>query len=645
MNLHTTNLLAGVLLLTLILSLFPTVATSESSFNVKINTSSGSGRSRRRHLLTSIGNNKDNRNKDVVDLPFGDINLVVVTDVHSWIAGHGRHEENMNADYGDILSFYNLLQKYTDATRKDLFFVMNGDFMDGTGLSEVPPVHLTPLLEHMPWDAVNLGNHELYSNETVDWIVSNFVDHWDGHFLTSNTVLKETGKPIGNRYTYLHAQYSNATILTFGFLYDFTGNCALTLVEKVNDVVRQEWFLHVLRKDNFDAILILAHMHLTDPIITVLRKAIRNVVGPTMPIQFIAGHTHIRDYAILDDFSVSFEAGKFLDTLGFCSFPIRGTSPTISVAETGLSAMNVTELLFPHVFLDTNRKTLANVLNLDHLSTAAGVALTDKIHQTQDALGLLQPLGCATHTYNLRDGMDRLHSLWGLYMREIVPLLLTNHNDSLVFVQGTAALRYSLLQGTVLVDDVIAVCPFNNTIYKMAERLTGRQILEILNTSKANAVVETGDELPPFAVSTQSIDPDKLYDLATSEFHVRGFFERIKNATGLPVSRPKPLRNPKTGESWTTTNLFRDYVSEEWHCRPTSPSVVVLEPPAVPAKQEKPLTASVFIVLVICGLWVYQKRKRYIRSEYEFIGEGNITAMWSQRNLEQHFNVQTPTRS
>ena len=63
-------------------------------------------------------------------LPFGDINVVVVTDVHSFIGGH-PHEVNRDADYGDLLSFYERLKEHCDSIGKDLFFVMNGDFHQG----------------------------------------------------------------------------------------------------------------------------------------------------------------------------------------------------------------------------------------------------------------------------------------------------------------------------------------------------------------------------------------------------------------------------------------------------------------------------------------------------------------------------------
>ena len=40
--------------------------------------------------------------------------------------------------------------------------------MDGTGLAaQRPPTQLMEILSHMPWDAVNIRNHDLYKNSTV----------------------------------------------------------------------------------------------------------------------------------------------------------------------------------------------------------------------------------------------------------------------------------------------------------------------------------------------------------------------------------------------------------------------------------------------------------------------------------------------
>lgn len=78
--------------------------------------------------------------ESTIDLPLQDVNILVVTDVHSWVAGHGFHEPGLNADYGDVLSFYQRLKE-----EHDVLFVMNGDFMDGTGLSTIPPSVSLPM--------------------------------------------------------------------------------------------------------------------------------------------------------------------------------------------------------------------------------------------------------------------------------------------------------------------------------------------------------------------------------------------------------------------------------------------------------------------------------------------------------------------
>ena len=49
--------------------------------------------------------------------------------------------------------------------QRDLFFFDNGDINDGTGLSASAEDHVTylaPVMRAMQYDALNMGNHELY---------------------------------------------------------------------------------------------------------------------------------------------------------------------------------------------------------------------------------------------------------------------------------------------------------------------------------------------------------------------------------------------------------------------------------------------------------------------------------------------------
>jgi 2',3'-cyclic-nucleotide 2'-phosphodiesterase (5'-nucleotidase family) len=112
-------------------------------------------------LQSALGFEIEGNQDGAPDLPWSDINLLVITDDHSWIGGHERTDSYLNAGYGEVLSFYQHLKAYCDSSNKDLFLVMNGDWIDGTGLSLDGEIsHLVPLIQKMPFDVVNTGNHE-----------------------------------------------------------------------------------------------------------------------------------------------------------------------------------------------------------------------------------------------------------------------------------------------------------------------------------------------------------------------------------------------------------------------------------------------------------------------------------------------------
>ena len=525
-----------------------------------------------------------------VDLPFGEINVVVLTDVHSWVAGHTTHEPTLDANYGDILSFYERLKEL--APDKDIFFVMNGDFMDGTGLSTYPPSHLTPILRFMPWDALTIGNHEFYKDENVEFITQDggFVSHWNGKYLTSNVAMADSKEPIGDRYTYLHGKNTDSTILTFGFLYNFMEHCPITIVEPVEDAVQSKWFTQVLNEGSFDAILVLAHMDVNDPLVYVILDAIRSIVGPDMPVQFITGHTHYRASSELDENAVSFEAGRYLDTVGFVSFPTK-----TAVAE------NATDP-FQHVFLDANVETLKSTLGVETMTTSSGSALSSLIHQTQKSLGLHNVIGCSSQRYYFENGLREKQSLWALYLREVVLRSFFKYNQSSILIQSTDSLRYDLFSGNVTLDDLIVVSPFNDTIYKVSERTLGADILtvaEILNQDDNSSA----SKLPKFVVS-ETIDPKEYYDLFTESISIPVITAALANVTGTYAFQP--IQQFVDNVAVTTTGMWVTYVSQYWSC----------EHPGVKGANRWLLVSLSVIVAAAFFGWRYWS-KRYIRQGYD----------------------------
>ncbi len=93
-----------------------------------------------------------------------------------------------------------MLQDQADAQGKDLFFFDSGDIVEGTGLSDATAVHgerILPIVQRMPYDAITIGNHELYHSETVLALRdSGFVAAWRGRYLTGNVLDASTGSVL-----------------------------------------------------------------------------------------------------------------------------------------------------------------------------------------------------------------------------------------------------------------------------------------------------------------------------------------------------------------------------------------------------------------------------------------------------------------
>ena len=92
----------------------------------------------------------------VEPLVLSDVNIVVTTDMHSWIEGR-PHQPHLNATIADMVSMYEALKATAALQGKDVFLFDNGDINDGTGLSATAANHvdfLAPVLQQvMPFTA------------------------------------------------------------------------------------------------------------------------------------------------------------------------------------------------------------------------------------------------------------------------------------------------------------------------------------------------------------------------------------------------------------------------------------------------------------------------------------------------------------
>lgn len=190
-----------------------------------------------------------------------DINILHLTDVHSFVAGN-RHE-GVDADYGDLVSFISHMRARAQERGVELFVVNTGDLVDGTGMSDATPIageFLTPILRMVPYDALTIGNHELYEDSTVDNLrkPGGLLEHFGERCVTSNQFYRfssslgsaggsnsalpeEQMEPLSVRHAVLRGRNGGGgDLLAFGFLFNFGSFSPNSFVQWVELLPRSE---------------------------------------------------------------------------------------------------------------------------------------------------------------------------------------------------------------------------------------------------------------------------------------------------------------------------------------------------------------------------------------------------------------------
>ena len=527
------------------------------------------------------------------DLPLGDINLIVVTDEHSWCGGQKKlYGEAVAANGGDVLSFVQRLKQYVEEAdeERDVWFVMNGDFIDGTGLSMNRNVDaLIPILQRMKYDAINVGNHELYSDHFIAQISSpgGFIEWYGDRYISSNVQFstnmtssttqhqqKKAAQPIGNYYYMLKGKHYN--VLTFGFLYNMQNYALSVKVVEVETIVQESWFVDVLKKsDEYDAILVLAHMDVRDPLCQIILDAIRTITGDSnVPVQFITGHTHIRDYNVFETLSTSFEAGHFLDTLGFVSFPTRQTvlafqtqqtvNDTTTNGTTTNSANSSVTSLFKYKYINTTIDVFASTLGLtmDSFPTNDGMEQSHFIKRIQEDLGLNEVIGCIDDTYYLNRSLAAHDSLWGHFRDYVVPSRFIGKE---VLFLGSGGWRFDLFKGSVSIDDVYGISPFNNTFWAWND--IPAQVISLLNNTLNALPPQVPTALPNYVLAPARASfygSDDNFTLVVDSFSVEMMEYTLRNIIIPKYGDSVPERNELSSEL-TTTTIWMDYFQQSSH--------------------------------------------------------------------------------
>lgn len=397
------------------------------------------------------------------ELIWGDLNILHTTDTHGWYAGH-LNQKPYSADWGDFISLTHHFRNYAAHQELDVLIVDTGDKHDGNGLSDAttPNGHLsTGIFNSLDYDLVTIGNHELYYEDYSKLEYELSVKHFGDKYVSSNVEYlldDETYVPFGKKFRYFTTENQKKRILALSFLFNFQRYNDRTRVVPIADVLEQDWFKELTEtynEDNVDTLIVFGHIPVTDHenhelenLHVFLRRWFPNTV-----IQYLGGHSHIRDFTVFDWKSTGLQSGRYCETLGFVS-------------------VNYTDFNFKRRYIDFNlesfkhhTKALSIVGDDDYsFDTEKGLEISSYITQVRQHLNLADSYGSVPRSY-LMNGYPIFHkqNLYTFLSDEILPTLPQVHleTDRVVLI-NSGGIRYDLYKGNYTRDSEFIISPFKN---------------------------------------------------------------------------------------------------------------------------------------------------------------------------------------
>ncbi|KAL3421794.1 calcineurin-like phosphoesterase [Phlyctema vagabunda] len=486
-------------------------------------------------------------------LEWGQINFMHTTDTHGWLEGHIK-EQNYGADWGDFVSFSRHMKQKAGNLGVDLLLIDTGDLHDGNGLSDaiIPDGTLSnPIFEEVAYDVLTIGNHELYLTDIAYDTYANFSKVWGDKYVTSNVQIIN---PATGQYEYIGSKFRYFTtphglrIMTFGVLFDFTGNSNVSKIIKAADMIQQQWFIDAIHYSQpVDLFLLIGHnpVRRTDYSSTfgLLHDTIR-AANPHTPIQAFGGHSHIRDFTVYDEASTGIESGRYCETLGWVSMSgINSTSFKGNVYPRGVSnpsrkAVNTSTngLVYSRRYLDWNRLTFEYHATQSQASTFdyhSGLRVTDDITDIRTKLKLSSLYGCAPETYcESCQPFGAEGNIFSLVAKALGATVINKTRSDIArfIIVNTGSIRFDLVQGPFTYDDSFIVSPFNDAFefipsvpYSIAKNLINAMNGAVLN-DKRNAF----GSMPLPSNHDSCIDPTigNIAARATEDFKTRGISRR-----------------------------------------------------------------------------------------------------------------------
>ncbi|KAI0476469.1 ser/Thr protein phosphatase family [Xylariaceae sp. FL0804] len=427
------------------------------------------------------------------DLEWGQVNFLHTTDTHGWLGGH-LQEAQYSADWGDYISFTERMRQKADEKGVDLLVIDTGDRIEGNGLydaSDPKGKYTYDIFAEQSIDALCTGNHELYHEDSVAREHEITVPRFKDAYIASNLDYVEpaTGNPIPQARRYLQFKTKNQglNVVALGFLFNFDRNANNSVVQPVEDTMKEAWFQEAIREKP-DLFVVIGHVGLRMNEFDQIFKAIRDQNWFT-PIAFFGGHAHVRDTRRFDDKAVAIASGRYLETIGWMS--VDGVKKKKKQQQRGEGEMGIeASVSFKRRYIDNNLFGLHyhTGLNQTTFPTERGRNVTQMIADARDALALDQKFGCAPQDlWMTRAEYPSNSSIFTWLEEQVVPSAVTNPDRAdtpRLVILNTGAVRFDIFEGAFTRDSNFLISPFTskfNYISDVPHRVASK-VLRMLNS-------------------------------------------------------------------------------------------------------------------------------------------------------------------
>ena len=348
-----------------------------------------------------------------------------------------------------------------------------GDRIEGNGLydaSHPKGAYIYDIFKEQEIDVLCSGNHELYHRNASINEYLKVVPNFPGNYIASNIDIIDPRSgdrvPLAQRFKKFTTKNQGIRILAFGFLFDFTGNANNTIVQPVEETIKQDWFQQAIRDREVDLFLVAGHVPLPSNEFIAIYKAIREVQWDA-PIQFFGGHSHVRDYVKYDSNAHALQSGRYLETIGFMS--ITGLNAGGKPHDLPISTpANSEEPIFARRYIDNNLLSFLHHTSLNETSfpTTHGRNVSAMIASARKALGLDHQFGCApVDLWTNRASYPSESSIFTWLDKQVLADTIKDEKRGdvpAIVLLNTGAVRFDIYQGAYTVDTTYSVFPFIN---------------------------------------------------------------------------------------------------------------------------------------------------------------------------------------